>query len=612
MKRIILSLVIIMNSLALLAKEYHVSTSGNNKNDGSATSPLATINAAAKLAQSGDTITVHAGIYREWIDPLRGGTSDSERITYRAYPGEKVEIKGSEQIHGWKKEGREVWSVVIPNSFFGDYNPYKDLIFGDWFSDHGRDHHTGEVFLNGESLYETDSLEKVQSPVLEKKSIKDGKQIQKWYCRSDDQNTYIWANFGNKNPNKELVEISARPTCFYPTRPGINYITISGFRISQAATQWGAPTAGQVGMVATHWNKGWIIENNIISDSKCSGITLGKEHGTGHNVWSADQEKDGSLHYIEVIFNTLRNGWNKESIGSHIVRNNIIFNCEQTGICGSMGAAFSEISDNHIYNIWTKRQFSGAEIAGIKFHAPIDTRITGNRIHTTGRGIWLDWMTQGTRVSSNLLYDNDMQDLFVEVSHGPYLVDNNIMLSGQSLLLQSQGGAFVHNLIGGTIHSWQDHGRFTPYHIPHSTDIMGFGMIFAGDDRYLNNLFINDYDPMYDQSQTPISPSYSSAVLPLYVGGGQAYGSETANPVITENNDGVFLEIYISAIRAGLLVDTEKLGTARMTGAKFENPDGSPLVIDTDYSGNKRSSFRPTSGPWEEPGTGRVNIQVWK
>ena len=90
-------------------------------------------------------------------------------------------------------------------------------------------------------------------------------------------NTTIWANFHKYNPNKELVEISTRRTCFYPEKPGINYITISGFNISQAATQWAAPTAEQIGMIATHWNKGWIIENNVISDSKCSGITLGKD-----------------------------------------------------------------------------------------------------------------------------------------------------------------------------------------------------------------------------------------------------------------------------------------------------------------------------------------------
>ena len=38
-------------------------------------------------------------------------------------------------------------------------------------------------------------------------------------------------------------------------------------------------------------------------------------------------------------------------------------------------------------------------------------------------------MAQGTRVSGNLFHDNPSEDLFVEVDHGPFLVDNNLFLS---------------------------------------------------------------------------------------------------------------------------------------------------------------------------------------
>ena len=31
-----------------------------------------------------------------------------------------------------------------------------------------------------------------------------------------------------------------------------------------------------MGLIGTHWSKGWIIENNDISYSKCSGVALGK------------------------------------------------------------------------------------------------------------------------------------------------------------------------------------------------------------------------------------------------------------------------------------------------------------------------------------------------
>ena len=127
MKNIIgfILVVFVLSTNVSYATEYHVAVNGNNNNDGSAAAPFKTINHAAQLAKPGDIITVHAGTYREWINPARGGESDSRRIVYQAAEGEKVFIKGSEVITGWKKEkGSEVWKVTIPNSFFGDYNPY--------------------------------------------------------------------------------------------------------------------------------------------------------------------------------------------------------------------------------------------------------------------------------------------------------------------------------------------------------------------------------------------------------------------------------------------------------------------------------------------------------
>ena len=72
-----LMILMVLITTAISAKEYNVSVNGNDKNDGSVSKPLKTINFAAQLAKPGDIIIVHAGTYREWINPARGGESDA-------------------------------------------------------------------------------------------------------------------------------------------------------------------------------------------------------------------------------------------------------------------------------------------------------------------------------------------------------------------------------------------------------------------------------------------------------------------------------------------------------------------------------------------------------
>ncbi len=623
---------------AAQAAEFHVSVRGSDANDGSAARPFQTISAAAKIAQPGDVITVHEGTYRERVTPARGGESGAKRIVYQAAPGEKAVIKGSEVIREWKLFAPGVWKATVPNTLFGGYNPYKDLIAGDWFTDKGRPHHTGEVYLNGRSLWETHLLERVLSP----KAYPEGRDREgsmwTWFAESDENNTYIYANFHDKNPNEELVEINVRPSCFYPDQPGRNFITVRGFHMSQAATQWAAPTAEQIGLIGTHWSKGWIIEDNVISDSKCSGISLGKDRKTGHNVWINDPRKDGATHYNEVILRALEGGWSRETIGSHVVRNNVIFNCEQAGIVGSLGAIFSRISNNHIYNIWAKRQFTGAEMAGIKLHGAIDVLIQGNRIHNAGRGLWMDWMAQGTRITGNVLYDNTTDDLFAEVNHGPFLVDNNLFLSGISLQDWSEGGAYVHNLMTGRIISRPEPRRSTPYHKAHSTQLAGLDSTTGGDSRFFNNVFAGNGGPpaggsaadvnpqrfgghglwVYDQREHPLMTGgnvYLAGARPYYKeSGGLNRPAETPGVEIVEEGGHGFLRMVLAAgwqKAATRLVNTALLGTTKVSGLMFENTDGTPVVIDSDYFGKKRNPSAPSPGPFEEPGQGGVRLRLW-
>ena len=439
----------------------------------------------------GDTVVVHAGIYREWVNPANGGTFD-QRITYKSAGDGEVVITGADRITDWEAEGENVWRTEVPNALFTVRNPYEVELSGDWLFDGALKAHLGDVYLDHKSLYECGSITEVENPEvwLEAKYPEDS--LLKWYCEVGPSTTSIWANFGGKDPRSENVEINVRPHCFWPEKSGLDYITVSGFTMRQASPQWAPPTAYQEGLIGPHWSKGWIIENNSISESKSVGISLGTEIGTGHKKYSGKHKKGGTQREQEVILHALHSGWHKEHVGSHIVRKNVIHDCEQAAIVGHMGCAFSEISENHIYNVHHKRLRHGAEVAGIKLHAALDTTISENKIHSSYRGIWLDWQAQGTRINQNILFDNLSEDLFIEVCHGPYTVDNNLFLSPMNFRNMAQGGSFVHNLFAGRFVVQSELSRITPYHFPHETAMAGFSNISSGDDRYYNNIFLGD------------------------------------------------------------------------------------------------------------------------
>lgn len=614
------------------SKTYYVSKKGKDNNPGTKRKPLLTISAAALLAMPGDTVMVYEGIYRERINPPRGGLSDDMRITYKAAPGNEVVITGSEVITGWEKLENDTWTVSVSNTLFGDFNPYSDLIRGDWFNGKGRLHHTGAVYSNGHWLNEAATKEEVLALAGE---------IPLWFAYVNDKKTTFWAQFKDGDPNEILVEINVRQTVFYPEKTRINYITVNGFIMRHAATNWAPPTSEQIGLVGANWSKGWIIENNDISYSKCTGITLGK-YGDEFDNTSANTAKG----YVFSIEQALRNGWNKDSVGSHIVRNNRISYCEQAGIVGSLGCAFSTITGNIIHDIHVHRLFTGAEMAGIKFHGPVDTEISYNRIFNTTLGIWLDWMAQGSVVHNNLLYQNTDQDLYYEVTHGPLLTYNNICLSRRSLLDLARGSAFAHNLFAGYFAMINFDSRLTPYLMPNATEIAGMYGNPSGDQQFYNNLFVGNSD-VSDYSETFLPVVFDGNVYTkgstmatgrihnlrfgeLHENAREQMGKYTVKPPternatvvqdfdssvrLIEQGDEVFLEINIDKNWLSMqrnLVTTETFTNAIVTDQAFMNIDGSPVRIDHDYFGNARNTNNPSPGPFEIFESGKQTLKVW-
>lgn len=494
---------------------YYVSASVHRTGNGSKEAPFKTISEAAKIARPGDEVIVAPGIYREYVDPANAGEPDA-RITYRSEVPLGAVITGAEPAKGWEHYEGNVWTLTVDNGVFGGYNPYTTFVGGDWyFAPVIR--HTGAVYLNDRQLYETETLEECIKGEVYAPSWEPEWSVYKWYTEQKDGKTVLYANFQGKNPNEEQVDINVRRNCFMPSKTGVGYITLSGFNINKAATTWAPPAAFQDGMVGPHWSKGWIIEDCELSNSKCCGISLGKYYDPENDhYFTTKHVKSPTQMERDAVCRGQYHGWVKEKVGSHIIRRCHIHHCEQTGIVGRMGGVFSVIEDNHIHNINNMQQLGGAEIAGIKMHAAIDVTMRRNHIHHCTMGIWCDWQAQGTRISQNLLHDNHApesaekamgammsQDVFVEVGHGPTLIDNNIMLSKASVRIATEGVALVHNLMlgaftavgGGTdnIVNGVNQPRYTPYHIRHRTEVAGFMTILHGDNRIYNNIFVQNW-----------------------------------------------------------------------------------------------------------------------
>ena len=665
--------------------KYYVNASATSVGDGSKEKPFKKIQSAAKIAEPGDEVIVAPGIYREWVNPKNGGT-EKKRITYRSEKPLAAHITGAEQIKNWTKVSGDVYTARVSNKVFGKYNPFTTLVSGDWFIAY-MVAHTGDVFLNGKSMYEVQKKFDVQNPEIYVPSWDQEFTKYVWYTEQDKKTdeTVFFANFQGKDPNKEVVEISVRRACFYPEEEGKGYITLKGFRVSKAATQWAPPTAYQEGMIGPHWSKGWIIEDCDVFESKCSGISLGKYcQPNNDNKWLKWKFKDGTQTERDCICQAQAEGWTKERIGSHIVRRCNIHDCGQTGIVGHLGGVFSIIEDNHIHHINNKQNLAGAEIGGIKMHAAIDCIFRRNHIHHCTRGMWLDWQAQGTRVTQNFFHDNVLpkeynqnkesaggcaEDLFIEVSHGPTLLDNNIFLSDKAVKLATQGVAMVHNIIAGGIcavgkgvNNGAPHKpcpRFTPYHMPHRTEVAGFMTILHGDCKFYNNIFIqqkmrpflkagmiqcekdkNDWDDgniitgtfKYDKYPTykeweKLFEGYCGmgsqttdryyTELPVWAEGNVYFNG--AKPMKKEKDaiickgdkvtigyeekDGkIFLKTNLYEFlprKRCKLMHTDDIMMAFEPEEKYENPDGTPITFDTDFIGVKRTSA-PIAGPFAD------------
>jgi len=593
----------------ITGRQIHVTPTGRDSNYGDLHNPFLTINKAAQEAQPGDVVIVHAGTYRECVTPARGGTGENARIVYRAAPNEEVVIKGSERIASWTKEG-ELWKVELPQEFFGAYNPYALNITGEWLS-YGGEHHCGEVYLNGEALYEKLNVDDVKA------------NAKTWFAEVHDGTTTIWANFSGANPNTELTEINVRECVFYPEILGLKYITVDGFTLRHAATNWAPPTAHQKGLIGTYWGKRWIIENCLVTDGRCVGISIGNVPGQ-----------------------TFPNG-DLETCGHHLVRRNVIQRCGQSGVAGCRGCVVSVIEQNLVEDTNYKREFGGWETAGIKVHFAADTIIRNNCVRRVRKGgdggaygIWVDWSCQGTRITGNVIYDTDTWCMHIEANHGPILVDNNVFMGG-NIYQQSEAVIFVHNLFYNCQPIFNGPELRTPdFFAPHTLRQLDKQSVTMRDDRWYNNLFIGKglnltpYPRECDDAEFQTRDLDADSLkrgqadnydinFNVYLQGaawnrwwdrasivdaqdtGFSLGADKESVTIRFSVNGAPFAVKCPPITNALI------GKLSMANQGIEHHDGRSLSVDGDYFGSRRNLDHIVVGPFQNLKEGSNEFTLW-
>jgi len=593
----------------------------SDKNPGTDAKPLKTIQTAANLAQPGDTILVKAGIYREEVIPPRGGTSPDRPITYRAAPGGAVSIRGSERITTWADQGGGVWMVELDVAFFKGYNPFARPVWGAWLF-RGRDRRLGDVYCNGEAFMQKMKIQDIKS------------KPNTWYTNGaygyknktdfpknrqyPNGKIKIHANFGKLNPNENLTEINARATAIFPEKAGLKYIVIDGFDIRHTAPQWGDIYALEQGAVGTKYGYGWTIQNCRITNSRNIGISLGV---TDELHFPKNNKKEGGL---------MQGGSNippLKTIGHHLIRNNVIKRCGQVGIYGCYGAVGCVIEGNVISESNYRDEWFGMNQAAIKILFPIDVVIRKNLIFGKSRhqgwppGIWLDWGSQNTRVTGNVLHD---ASLFLEVNFGPVIVDNNVFV--RSGITEGGNGALMsHNLfVDCKFHFSAAPTRIVPYYKPHSTTRAGKIGPTLQHERIFNNILIGG--AAFTRGglvRGNIKTADFIVNHNVYLDGAGKFKNHDADSIsdaaktdIQFKRDAKSATITFKLPAAVFdkkypLITSKFMGKVPLADMFMEHPDGKPLNITSDFYGKPIDQKRVLPGPFQGIKKGDNTFKVW-
>ena len=227
----------------------------SDRNPGTEEAPWQTISRATGrgVLRPGDTVLIHAGIYRETVQPREGGRPGA-RITFRAVPGDTVVISGADPVTEWHRQPDGLWRTPWTGPSLEAYA--DDPVF-----------RRELVVVAGTVL----------TPVFAREDVREGTF---WAEGPPAMPRALYARFGDAGPVNVEVALRTygfRPLgpdpwaeCGDPATPG--YFHLQGLTIRHHANraQWGALCAG---------SQGSLVENATVEWTNGQGISIsGRDH----------------------------------------------------------------------------------------------------------------------------------------------------------------------------------------------------------------------------------------------------------------------------------------------------------------------------------------------
>ncbi len=117
--------VLLLAYTPVFAKNYYVSTDGDDRGDGSRKHPFRTITFASTVMKPGDVCYIHAGVYRENVTINNSGTAEKPLVFKAISKKSEVIIDATEVLTGWQKVEDNIYQTTAKLAF----EPIENTLF---------------------------------------------------------------------------------------------------------------------------------------------------------------------------------------------------------------------------------------------------------------------------------------------------------------------------------------------------------------------------------------------------------------------------------------------------------------------------------------------------